>query len=274
MPKHSQARKGDLPRAPDSMDHQAPGKSVWSALSPAQFDFLHKHQIVRSHAQAEVLFDVGTHCVGLMTVTEGTVLSERQGSANQARRLHLIEPGEILGWADMFSGGIHHTRAICMTDVKVTVVPANLVQDLVKCQPLLGLGLLSHAAREMERTEQGALEQIQDSARRRLARTLAALKDQHGQARDTGEIDIALPMSRRDLADLIAVRPETLSRLIRELETDAVASFGLRNVRIPDLDVLLDEIEDDEDSLPQVPVLAHFGKVHAAQARKDRMRAS
>jgi len=100
---------------------------------------------------------------------------------------------------------------------------------------------------------------------------LATLKDQHGEGQQTGEIDIELPMSRRDLADLIGVRPETLSRLIRELETDGIAAFGFRTVRIPDLDLLLDELESDGDALEEAPRLSDLGRRSAQPSAAQRL---
>jgi hypothetical protein len=42
---------------------------------------------------------------------------------------------------------------------------------------------------------------------------------------------------------MLGTRPESLSRLIRDLETDGVAHFGSRQIVVPDLDALLDELE-------------------------------
>ncbi len=272
------SRQVQLQRAVPSPIHtkescQHPAAVIWSALNPAQQEFLQRHQVVRSYGRGEVVYEAGTACTGLISVTAGTLLIERQSHANPARRLRLVEAGEMAGWAEVFGDGTHNTRALCMTDVTVSVIPAKLVQELVKSQPLLGLNLLSLAAQDLERIERTALEHTQDSARQRLARVLAALKDQHGQGQHTGEIDIELPMSRRDLADLIAVRPETLSRLIRELETDGVASFGFRSVRIPDLDLLLDELEAEGEPPEETPSLAHLGRagVHAPAAQSLRV---
>lgn len=273
MSRHSQLHRTTASPIQTKVAGQQPAAAIWSALNPAQQEFLQRHQVVRSYGRGEVIYEAGTACTGLISVTAGTLLIERQSHANPARRLRLVEPGEMAGWSELFGDGTHNTRALCMTDVTVSVIPAKLVQELVKSQPLLGLNLLSLAAQDLERIERTALEHTQDSARQRLARVLAALKDQHGEGQQTGEIDIELPMSRRDLADLIAVRPETLSRLIRELETDGVAAFGFRSVRIPDLDLLLDELESETEPLEETPSLVQLGRaaVHPAAAQTLRV---
>ena len=41
-----------------------------------------------------------------------------------------------------------------------------------------------------------------------------------------------LPLSRMDLADLIGVQPETMSRLVKRLEADGVFCISRRDVRM------------------------------------------
>jgi CRP-like cAMP-binding protein len=220
---------------------------LWSALGPLEFEYLERRKLLRNHPAGDTLHEEGSAATGLICVTTGTVLVERASLDRQARRVRLVEPGGVVGWADFFGVGVHRTRAQCLTDVTVAVVPSVVLQELLRRQPRLGVNLLHYAAQEVEDVERGMLDQTHQSARRRLAGVLIMLKEHHGVGTNTGEIEILLPVSRRDLADLIAVRPETLSRLIRELEGDGIARFGFRNVRIPDLDLLLDEIEPDED---------------------------
>ncbi|MCB1153632.1 winged helix-turn-helix domain-containing protein, partial [bacterium] len=60
---------------------------------------------------------------------------------------------------------------------------------------------------------------------------------------EDGNILIELPMSRQDIADMVGARPETIARTIRSLQDDGVATFKGREVMVPDLDALLDELE-------------------------------
>ena len=72
---------------------------------------------------------------------------------------------------------------------------------------------------------------------------LISLRHHHGWVNENGDLIIKLPVSRKDLASAIGTRPETVSRLIEAFEGDSVAFFKGREVRIPDLDDLLDEVE-------------------------------
>ena len=222
--------------------------SAWCVLSPTELGSLDQAKVAKRYEPGTVLFENGSPSQGLFCISAGTLLVERVAEGGEARKLRLAEGGEILGWADFFRGGPHRTRAVCQTAAVVCTIPSQTVGELLHHQPLLALKFLTQAATDLDHVEQQTLEQSSYPARRRLALALAALRTHHGEGSPTGDIVITLPISRRDLADLIAIRPETLSRVIRELEADSVAAFSGRTVRIPDLDRLLDEIEPAEVS--------------------------
>ncbi|MFB3135749.1 MAG: helix-turn-helix domain-containing protein [Rhodospirillales bacterium] len=52
-------------------------------------------------------------------------------------------------------------------------------------------------------------------------------------------------LARQDLAAMIGIRPETMSRAIKQLEEDGVAYFSGRSVQVPDVKRLLREIEPE-----------------------------
>lgn len=220
--------------------------AAWCVLSPTELSVLNQAKVTKSYEPGAVLYDAGAPCKGLFCVNTGTLLVERSAQGGEGRRVRLVETGEILGWADFFRNSAYRNRAVCQTAAVVCTIPAPAVRGLLLHQPLLALKFLSLAAQDLERSERSDLEQTYFSARRRLALALASLKNNHGEGSSSGDIVITLPISRRDLADLIAVRPETLSRVIRELESDGVAAFSGRSVQIADLDRLLDEIEPGE----------------------------
>lgn len=222
--------------------------AAWCVLSPTELSVLHQAKVAKAYEPGAVLYDAGAPCKGLFCVNSGTLLVERSAQGGEGRRVRLVEQGDILGWADFFRNTTYRHRAICQTTATVCTIPAQAVRGLLLHNPLLALKFLSLAAQDLERSERSDLEQTYFSARRRLALALASLKNNHGEGTDSGDIVITLPISRRDLADLIAVRPETLSRVIRELESDGVATFSGRTVQITDLDRLLDEIEPGEAS--------------------------
>lgn len=172
----------------------------WSELAPQEVVFLDLHKVPQTFPAGSTLYLPGTPCRGLYCVASGTLLVERI-SENGTRGVALLESGEIAGWFDFFRGGMYSGRATTQTDAVVCHIPSKAVRMLIERTPLLAMRFLLSAVTETERIALDSLEQRFASARQRLARALMILRQHHGIGTESGEITIALPMSRRDLAD-------------------------------------------------------------------------
>ena len=74
------------------------------------------------------------------------------------------------------------------------------------------------------------------SIRERVANLLLILRDKFAVADAEGGLVFQLPIRRQEIAALVGVRPETLSRVIRDFEEEGLAMFDGRRivVRRPD----------------------------------------
>jgi CRP/FNR family transcriptional regulator len=77
----------------------------------------------------------------------------------------------------------------------------------------------------------------------RLQELLLQLLPGCGHVDDSGnQAVLELPLSRRDLAAMLGVRPETVARAVRQLGEQGLATFRGREITIPDLRRLRKEI--------------------------------
>lgn len=214
-----------------------------SALSPAQLRIVDGERNHGSHAAGATLFRQGDAANGLHCLRSGTVVTCRADGDGNETIVGMAGPGETLGYRAFFGGGRHDTTARAATDVRACFIPGSLVRALLAETPGLAVAFLERAVRELGAVEQDVLHRTATSARKRMALLLVSLRHEHGVVDDEGRLAIDLPLSRTQLAARIGVRPETVSRTIRELESAGVARFTGRRVAIPDLDALLDEVE-------------------------------
>ena len=116
---------------------------------------------------------------------------------------------------------------------------------MLEKNPTLGLRFLRRAARDLGEAEDKFLQSVTLSVRARFAHLLLVLKDRYGDDSKVENIAIDLPLSRQDMAALIGIRPETMSRTIKQFEKDGIARFSGRRVSILHLDKLMDALEAD-----------------------------
>lgn len=215
------------------------------AKSTGQTDLLKAGGLERTYATGDTLFAQGDECAGLFFIESGTVAVRIETDLGNNVLVRLAEAGEVIGTRALVEGGssAHLKTALALSDVRAIFVSKDSTLDVLEIRPGVILSLLRRIAREASEAELLRAVSMDYSARARLARMLMSLRHHHGWVNENGDLMIKLPVSRKDLASAIGTRPETISRLIEAFESDNVAYFKGREVRIPDLDDLLDEVE-------------------------------
>ena len=129
----------------------------------------------------------------------------------------------------------------------IGIRPETLSRTVRQRNPALGHRFLGRAIKDLEEAEDKFLESVTLSVRARFAHLLLVLKDRYAKtAEGDKELVFELPLSRQDMAAMIGIRPETLSRTVRQFEEDGIAEFSGRTVRVPDVSSLLDEFEGED----------------------------
>ncbi len=215
------------------------------AKATGQTDLMKAGGAEQRYATGDALFTQGDPCTGLFFIESGTVALRIETDLGNSVLVRLAEAGEVVGTRALVEGGssAHLKTAVALSEVRVTFVSKESAIDVLEIRPGVILSLLRRIAREASEAELLRAVSMDYSARARLARMLISLRHHHGWVNENGDLMIQLPVSRRDLASAIGTRPETVSRLIDAFESDSVAFFNGREVRIPDLDDLFDEVE-------------------------------
>lgn len=236
--------KTDVPDAPVScFDCKNRARTEWSALSDDEVARLEKNRSCRIVEAGEPIYFEGDSCEGVFCVEAGLVGVRKSDSDGNSVLLRLAAPGDTLGYRAFLASENHHTSAEALATSRLCFIPRTGLRGLLAENPALGLRFLQHATSDLDDTELKLLQSAAGSARARLVHVLLVLREQMQiPMNDAGGAAFTLPISRQDLASMIRSRPETLSRTIRQMETEGAVHFDGRDVRIPSVEALLDEI--------------------------------
>jgi CRP/FNR family transcriptional regulator, nitrogen fixation regulation protein len=139
-------------------------------------------------------------------VLEGAVRSHKllSDGRRQIGAFHL--PGDIFGFEN---GAFHRFTAEAIVGSTVRVVKRQSLERVAKNDPAMIRGLLHMTTDNLQHVENHLLLLGRQSARERVA---AFLLEMNGRLRSAGSM--ALPMTRRDIADYLGLTVETVSRAI------------------------------------------------------------
>jgi CRP/FNR family transcriptional regulator len=237
------SKKLRIVAAPSCFGCQSRHRTEWASLLGNDLELLDRAKTCNVYEPGQVVFYEGNACLGIHCVESGSIKLRRTGPKGDEIVVGLAGPGATLGYLAYFGGRGYTMTAEALTACRICFIDRAVVKTLIHNSPAVGLAFLRRLSDDVDRSEDERVKALSLPLRARAAHLLLVLKDRNASADDDGRLTIELPLSRRDLAAMLGTRPESLSRLIRDFANDGVAHFGPREVVVPDLDALLDELE-------------------------------
>ncbi|MEY4749968.1 MAG: hypothetical protein RIQ60_2182 [Pseudomonadota bacterium] len=235
-------RPAPLPRprrrpagAPPAAADPAPWQHVFGepALSTTEFALLARLASRRNVPSGnEVLTRAGVADALVLLLSGDVVLGDRAADGSLRTERTLCGPA----WLDISAAWLGEPYAYsvqALSDVTVADLPlADLRRELVD-QPQLAQRLCACLAREVQDLAHAARNLLHNDAPARFALWLI----ERCPALTPGCV-IRLQERKRDIAQQLAMTPETLSRLMRSFESQGVLSVQGYNLRVHDADAL------------------------------------
>jgi CRP/FNR family transcriptional regulator len=178
---------------------------------------------VRSLTKGHVLFREGDRAQAMYALLEGSLKLVRLAPDGKEMLLHLVRRGESFAEAALFPpAATYPATALALEDARVWSLPRARLVQLLEASPELALALLASVSR-WTRLLATRLELLtQRRVEERLAVYLVARAERR-PVREGDAIDLGEP--RHLIAAQIGTAPEVLSRTLRRLEEEGVATF-------------------------------------------------
>lgn len=189
----------------------------------------------------DIVYNQGDDCNGIYCIQEGLVGLRRVDSEGRSILMRLANVGETIGYRALLSNSQHTLTAEVMMPSRVCFIPRQVIVDLLTRNPALGMRFLDHSLRDIESTEERVMGVETWSVRTRFLHALLTLYQRFGE-QDAQGAHLTLPLSRRDLAELVGTTPETMSRTITAVQAEGLMRFKGRSIRIPDLDAVMEAV--------------------------------
>ncbi len=219
---------------------QTRGKTEWCVLTGEELELVDQGKACREFLPDESIFHEGDPCGGVHCIEKGLVGIRKMTAGGDEILLRLSHPGDTLGYRSFLAGDDHNNSAEALEPTVICSIEGSTVRKLLSMNPSLGLRFLRRAAKDLDAAEEMALQNATLPVRARFAHLLLVMKDRYGAIGKSGDLILELPLSRQDMAAMIGIRPESMSRTIRSFEDGNIAIFSGRQVHVPNVDKLLD----------------------------------
>ncbi|MEO9778241.1 MAG: Crp/Fnr family transcriptional regulator [Sedimentitalea sp.] len=216
----------------------------WHDLDADELAFVTR--VKRDHVfePGEVIFHQGAPCDGMYWVRTGLTGERRLDPDGEMALVRLGYAGGALGYQELLTGKPYRNSAEALKRTATCYLSHAAIRELLDRNTKLRDRFLQRCVRDHEKTEKNLVAALNRGVRTRFLYALLKLYERYGQfVTGKGHI-LELPIARKDLAALVGTGPESISRTIRKLERDRIASFDGRTVFFPDLGAVQDEIHN------------------------------
>lgn len=129
-------------------------------------------------------------------------------------------PGDYIG---VRAGSVSNYTVEALVPGRICAFPHNMLKRLSAVHPSIQERLIGNADTELTKAYNHMVLLGQKTVHERVSTFLCDLVKQIGKPVDDASADtyeVAVPMSRRDIADYLALRSETLSRVLKDLKSN------------------------------------------------------
>lgn len=206
---------------------------LFSELTETQMDRVRRHSHVTDMVEGESLFFQGDNATSFYLVLSGRIKLFRLSPEGKEKVVEIMEDGATFAEALMFMDEPHYpVTATALSPSRVIGINCKDFKSMLResidtC--FLLLGKMSFRLRGLIR-EIDAL-----SLDTGTVRTVAYLLHQSAPDKDSFELKIAKSV----IASRLSVKPETFSRILKNLHEQEIVSIDGRNVTIHDRDAMI-----------------------------------
>lgn len=208
------------------------GLAACAALDDAQRRELAKLGHHRRLKRGETLFASGDDNALTATLTSGVLKVSRFDEDGTEHILSLIHPAGFAG--ELFAPVAHHD-VVAVTDCELCVFPRGDYERALERFPALGRALLRRSSQDLLEARTMLAAVTSRTAMQRVAGFLLAIAQAANDTECHPAAEFDLVLSRGEIASLLGLTIETVSRQLTRLEKDGVIERnGARGIRLTD----------------------------------------
>lgn len=186
--------------------------------------------------QGQQIYAAGSDVSQLLVVHRGRVKITRNSADGHEQIVRILGPGDFVGENAFLTGGRPDHAATAIDDAELCVFHHADLGELLQRHASIGLRMLQGVSVRLEQAEARLSAVVSGDVSSRVADYLLSLP---GRTGPDGQIEVVLPLRKKDVASLLDTTPESLSRQLRALsEAGMIAQGSGRRITILDFDAL------------------------------------
>lgn len=193
--------------------------------------------------KGEHIFQTNQSFTSIYALRSGSIKSYIYNEQGEEHIIGFKMPGDLLGLSGI-NGSRYQSSAIALETSNVCEIPFSQLESLGQKIPGLSHHLIEIMSREIQEEQQKVTMCSMMSAEARLASVIYTISQRFAE-RGFSATEFHLSMSRSDIANMLGLAVETVSRLFTQFQEQGILSVNRKHIQILDVNGLTNLIRTD-----------------------------
>ncbi len=203
--------------------------SVFKHLTRDEMEIINYKKDFRQYKRGDVLYSEGNRISGFFCINKGIIKIFKTGIDGKEQIIRFAKPGDIISYRSVLSNEPACTSAKVIEDARVCFIPAHILIDFVKENPLFSIEVMKLTCHELGEANEYITDIAQKTVRERLAEILLLLINDFGLDDDNY---LRITLTREELANIVGTATESVIRLLSEFKSDNYIELSGRKIKI------------------------------------------
>ncbi len=204
---------------------------LFPALTDEEIAFIAAHGVVRRFPKGAVVINEGDEGDFMFVLREGRVKVFASDGAGREVLLNIQGPGSLLGELALIDETPRSASVMALEPVTLVLITRRAFEDALRERPDLALRFLSVLTKRVRYLTHI----VKNLACRNVTGRIAFTLDRLAEPLPDGRRRVSVPLTQRDLAEMVGASREMVGRVLKEFERDGLLTHeGRHYVLSPD----------------------------------------
>lgn len=207
---------------------------LFSELNDEELKHLESITSKRTFPKRQYVFMEGEPREAVYFIEEGTVKIFKVDEEGNEQVINILQKGEMFPHIGFFDTTPYPATAEVMERTVLFLIRIEDFDNLLMEQPAIAVKVMKIMGQKIRMLQQRVQELISQDIRHRIARTLFRLSQEVGKKVPDG-IRIEMPITNRDLANMVGSSRETINRILGQMKKEHILETDRHGILIYDI---------------------------------------
>lgn len=216
---------------------------LFTEFSPDELSVLAGTARLRVFREGETIFHRDDPGNGLYVIRQGTIKISVVAPDGQETLVNLLGSGECFGEMAVLDGQPRSATATAMARSELLFLPRDGFLRFLDEHPVAMRKIISVLSRWLRHATDHVADIVFYDVHGRVAKKLLELAETYGRPDETGGVDITLPLTQQELANLVGASRESVNKVLKLYRDKGYLATGSQRIKLLRPDMLRRRVE-------------------------------